>query len=117
LAGLDEREYRISQGHDSAAALVVDGVPVAAAAEERFNRQKHSARFPIGAIGYCLGEAGLKLDDIDLIAHSFDYAPYRRAYSIHPITARFYSEVCSREALLSWPIGTCPGSRRSGFSM
>src|SRR5436309_174420 len=54
--GLDEREYRISQGHDSAAALVVDGVPVAAAAEERFNRQKHSARFPIGAIGYCLGE-------------------------------------------------------------
>ncbi|HWE93521.1 MAG TPA: hypothetical protein VG269_06050 [Tepidisphaeraceae bacterium] len=23
--GLDEREYRISQGHDSAAALVIDG--------------------------------------------------------------------------------------------
>src|SRR5438552_16928014 len=87
--GLEEREYRISQGHDAAAALVVDGVPVAAAAEERFNRQKHSARFPIGAIGYCLGEAGLKLDGIDLLAHSFDYAPYRRAYSIHPITARF----------------------------
>ena len=107
--GLDEREYRISQGHDSAAALVVDGVPVAAAAEERFNRQKHSARFPIGAIGYCLGEAGLKLDDIDLIAHSFDYAPYRRAYSIHPITARFYSEVCSREALLSLANRDLPG--------
>jgi len=35
LAGLDEREYRISQGHDSAAALIVDGIPVAAAAEER----------------------------------------------------------------------------------
>ena len=31
--GLDEREYRISQGHDSAAALIVDGVCVAAAAE------------------------------------------------------------------------------------
>ena len=26
---LDEREYRISQGHDSAAALVVDGAVVA----------------------------------------------------------------------------------------
>src|SRR5882724_6644653 len=48
---LDEREYRLSQGHDAAAALVVDGVPVAAAAEERFNRQKHSARFPMAPIG------------------------------------------------------------------
>ena len=28
--GLDEREYRISQGHDSAAALLVDGVVIAA---------------------------------------------------------------------------------------
>jgi predicted NodU family carbamoyl transferase len=52
--GLDARDYRISQGHDAAAALVVDGVPVAAAAEERFNRQKHSARFPACAILYCL---------------------------------------------------------------
>ncbi len=34
--GLEEREYRISQGHDAAAALVIDGVPMAAAAEERF---------------------------------------------------------------------------------
>ena len=36
--GLDEREYRISQGHDSAAALIIDGEVVAAAEEERFNR-------------------------------------------------------------------------------
>src|SRR3989449_4969781 len=79
---LDEREYRISQGHDAAAALVVDGVPVAAAAEERFNRQKHSGRFPACAIRYCLGQAGLALDDIDLMVHSFDYAPYQRAYSL-----------------------------------
>ncbi|MDB5303605.1 MAG: Carbamoyltransferase, partial [Phycisphaerales bacterium] len=34
--GLEEREYRISQGHDSAAALVIDGRIIAAAAEERF---------------------------------------------------------------------------------
>ena len=40
--GLEEREYRISQGHDAAAALVVNGTTVAAAAEERFNRKKHS---------------------------------------------------------------------------
>ena len=33
--GLDDREYRLSQGHDSAAALVVNGEIRAAAAEER----------------------------------------------------------------------------------
>jgi carbamoyltransferase len=32
--------------HDSAAALVEDGVIVAAAQEERFTRKKHDARFP-----------------------------------------------------------------------
>lgn len=98
--GLDDREYRISQGHDSAAALVVDGVPVAAAAEERFNRRKHSGDFPIGAIRYCLEHAGLDWDDIDVMAHSFDYAPYRSAYSIDPVTDKLYREVCSRAALL-----------------
>src|SRR5437870_10355672 len=49
--GLDEREYRISQGHDSAAALVIDGVCVAAAAEERFNAKKNTAAFPLSATG------------------------------------------------------------------
>ena len=48
--GLEEREYRMSQGHDAAAALIVDGKIVAAAAEERFDLKKHSAKFPIGAI-------------------------------------------------------------------
>ena len=32
--------------HDSAAALVVDGVATAAAQEERFSRKKHDSRFP-----------------------------------------------------------------------
>ena len=32
--------------HDSAAALVQDGVIVAAAQEERFTRRKHDASFP-----------------------------------------------------------------------
>ena len=107
--GLEEREYRISQGHDAAAALVVDGVPVAAAAEERFNRRKHSGAFPVCAIRYCLDQAGLALDDIDLIAHSFDYAPYRKVYSLDPITASLYREVCSREALLALAHRDLPG--------
>ena len=43
---------------DSAAALVRDGVLIAAAEEERFRRVKHWAGFPSQAIGYCLREAG-----------------------------------------------------------
>ncbi len=54
--------------HDSAAALLVDGRITAAAQEERFTRKKQDARFPVSAIGYCLDEAGIKLDDVDYVA-------------------------------------------------
>lgn len=42
--------------HDSAAALVKDGVIVAAAQEERFTRKKHDAGFPVNAVKFCLRE-------------------------------------------------------------
>src|SRR5213593_814936 len=51
--------------HDSAAALIEDGEPVAAAQEERFSRKKHDAGFPRNAIAYCLREGGITLDDLD----------------------------------------------------
>ena len=44
---------------DAAAALVVDGVLVAAAEEERFNRVKHCAGFPALAARWCLEDAGV----------------------------------------------------------
>ena len=50
--------------HDSAAALVHDGAIVAAAAEERFNRHKHSAAFPRLALQSCLTQIGADLADI-----------------------------------------------------
>jgi carbamoyltransferase len=53
--------------HDSAAALIQDGVIVAAAQEERFTRKKHDARFPQHALQYCLGAAGVGLRDINRI--------------------------------------------------
>ncbi len=55
---------------DAAAALLVDGRLVAAAAEERFNRHKHCAGFPRHAVGYCLHEAGIGLGDLDHVAVS-----------------------------------------------
>ena len=51
--GHEEREYRIVQGQDSAAAVLIDGEIRAAAAEERFDGRKHSDAFPAGAIRYC----------------------------------------------------------------
>ena len=67
--GLSEREYNIAQGLDAAAALVNPGGIVAAAAEERFTRQKATGAFPVSAISYCLQEANLSPADIDFIGH------------------------------------------------
>lgn len=53
--------------HDSAAALIVDGVIVAAAQEERFSRVKHDPAFPSQAIQSCLEQAGLGLGDISYV--------------------------------------------------
>jgi carbamoyltransferase len=97
---LNEREYRISQGHDSAAALVVDGTLVAAAAEERFNHKKHTGDFPVGAIHYCLSQAGITLDQVDEIDHGFDYSPLAELYMMDPLSAELYRNVLSKEALL-----------------
>ena len=50
--------------HDSAAALLRDGELVAAASEERFTRIKHDAGFPVNAARFCLGRAGITIDDV-----------------------------------------------------
>src|SRR5512142_833853 len=73
--------------HDSAACLVKDGLVVAAAEEERFTGIKHGKRpvpfstweLPFHAIDYCLGEAGLRLVDVDHVAYSFNPALLSRA--------------------------------------
>lgn len=66
--------------HDSAAALVVDGVTIAAAEEERFTRIKHGKRplpfsaweLPFNAIDYCLRQANITLRQVDHVAYSYD---------------------------------------------
>ena len=45
--------------HDASAALLKDGVIVAAAQEERFTRVKHDHTFPKNAISFCLRYAGV----------------------------------------------------------
>jgi carbamoyltransferase len=53
---------------DAAAALIRDGVIVAAAEEERFRRIKHWAGFPSEAMAWCLADAGVGPADLDHIA-------------------------------------------------
>jgi len=53
--------------HDSAAALLKDGVIVAAGQEERFSRKRHDSDFPSRAIQYVLHEAGVKPDELDAV--------------------------------------------------
>ena len=68
--------------HDPSAALVVDGRIVAAAEEERFSRRKHGKRplpwsaweLPELSAAWCLTEAGLRPEDLDAVAYSFDPA-------------------------------------------
>jgi carbamoyltransferase len=52
----------------ASAALVIDGTPVVAIAEERLNRVKYYAKFPKLAIARCLQIAGLQFRDIDAVA-------------------------------------------------
>ncbi|CAL9638870.1 carbamoyltransferase family protein [Streptomyces sp. enrichment culture] len=75
---LDERNV---QGLDSAACLIVDGRVVAAAAEERFNGDKGTGRFPANAVHYVLREAGVDKDDVQAIAHGFYYDRHRRLFA------------------------------------
>jgi carbamoyltransferase len=66
--------------HDPAAAVVVDGEIVAATEEERFTRRKHGKppvpfatwELPEQAMRWCLAEAGLRADDLDAVAYSYD---------------------------------------------
>ena len=58
-------------GHDASACLVEDGNLVAYSEEERTTRIKHAPMaLPINAIGRCLYQRGIVLDDVSYIASS-----------------------------------------------
>jgi carbamoyltransferase len=67
--------------HDPSAALVIDGQVVAAAEEERFSRRKHGRNAPTPfaawelpemSMAWCLAKAGLRPEDLDAVAYSYD---------------------------------------------
>jgi carbamoyltransferase len=70
--------------HDAAAVLVRNGEVLAAVEEERLNRVKHSNLFPARSIRYCLGYAGVTLEDVDAITtdSSEDFYEFLTLYEL-----------------------------------
>jgi len=66
----------IHSGHDSSAAMLVDGKIIADVQEERFTRLKHSNNVPIKSIEYCLKKANIKnINNVDYISLSWENNP------------------------------------------
>jgi carbamoyltransferase len=68
---LHEHRYHTpsSTGHDASACLLKDGNIVAAIEEERLNRIKHTNKFPVSSIKFCLDSEGISLGQVDYIAY------------------------------------------------
>lgn len=99
LPGLDHRERRLVQGLDSAAALVGDDGVIAASAQERHDGDKGTGAFPADAVEACLRVAGVKLDDIDFVAHGFRYDP-SPVWERDDFTRRWYHEAYAERVQL-----------------
>lgn len=68
-----------SMMHDPASALLIDGKVVAAAEEERFIREKHAPnKLPLESAQYCLQQANISPEDIDIVAFPWSSLAYQR---------------------------------------
>ena len=64
-----------SVGHDKGAAIIRDGKVVVAISHERITRIKNDGGYqggsiPLESIMYCMNEANVTFDDLDLVAYS-----------------------------------------------
>jgi carbamoyltransferase len=88
--------------HDAAAALLHDGLLVAAAEEERFSRKKHDHGFPRQAIQFCLEAAGITSQELDYVV--FYEKPLRKFERILLSTLQSFpsSWAVFRESMIAW---------------
>src|SRR5262245_60607833 len=89
-------------GHDPSAALVVNGQVIAAADEERFNRNKHAKGLQAElATRYCLRQAGLKPADVQVVAYPFAPVPFLHPGRWHYARRHWYAPDRALVALLN----------------
>jgi carbamoyltransferase len=88
--------------HDAAAALLRDGMLVAAAEEERFSRKKHDFDFPQCAIEFCLKRAGITASELDYVV--FFEKPFIKFERLLLTSLQTFprSHQVFREAMISW---------------
>ncbi|MGH2537040.1 MAG: carbamoyltransferase family protein [Candidatus Promineifilaceae bacterium] len=88
--------------HDAAAALLQDGVLVAAAEEERFSRVKHDFGFPSQAIDFCLRQAGISAQDLDYVVfYEKPLVKFERIL-LSMLQSFPHSAGAFREAMITW---------------
>lgn len=76
-------------GHDAAACVFIDGELVFAVEEERLSRVKKTSTFPGMAIAWCLDEAGLKPQDVDLFTFPWRFDD--------DVMQRLMQTICNRQ--------------------
>ena len=88
--------------HDSASAIIEDGILLAAAEEERFSRIKHDFEFPHNSIDFCLKHAGIESKDLDYVV--FFEKPFVKFERLLLSTMQNFpkSTKLFREAMITW---------------
>ena len=66
---------------NSSAAIIKNGHLLAAAPEERFNRQKFTKVFPTEAVKFCLKQLGITLQDCDYVAQAWNPTAHQNVFN------------------------------------
>ncbi len=82
--------------HISSSALMINGKIVNASAEERFNREKMSTKFPLKSANWCLKNNNIDWKDLDLIV-----VPWNPSININNVSSRWINELRWRGEMLS----------------
>ena len=89
-------------GHDPSAAILVDGKIIAAAEEERFIRDKHAKnKFPYEAAKYCLKEAGIRPEQVDVVAFPYAEIPLSTNARWHYARRHWYAPDRALDAIFN----------------
>ncbi len=89
-------------GHDASAAILIDGKIIAAVEEERFIRDKHAKnKFPYEAAKFCLKQAGIKAEDVDIVAFPYAEIPLSTNARWHYAKRHWYAPDRALDAIFN----------------
>lgn len=86
--------------HISSSALMINNKIVAASAEERFNREKFSTKFPIQSSNWCLNNNNLNWNNVDLIA-----VPWNPSINLNNVSGRWVNDMRWRGEMIPNVLG------------